>query len=95
MQGQWFISKTFFQSLGASFFLGLASYGSLNFLSPILGTSTFWGIFFQGLISGIVGIAVGVSMLYLLKNDEIVEIVATLKTKFWRTDALASPQEEL
>ena len=42
MEGESFITKTFFQSLGASFFLGLVSYVSLNILSPIFGTTTFW-----------------------------------------------------
>jgi hypothetical protein len=71
------------------------SYLSLNILSPIFGTTTFWGVFLQGFISGILGIGTGVLVLYLLKNEELKDLLKTLKTKFWRTEAVVSPQEEL
>jgi hypothetical protein len=90
-----FIAKSFFQSLGASFFIGLVSYISLNFFSPIFGTITFWGVFLQGFISGILGIIAGVIVLYLLKNEELSELIKTLKTKFWRARVIAPAQEEL
>lgn len=95
MKNESFISKTFFQSLGASFFIGTVSYLSLNILSPIFGTTTFWGVFLQGFISGILGICSGVLILYLLKNEELIDLIKTLKTKFWYTKVLAAPQEEL
>jgi len=90
-----FIAKTFFQSLGASFFIGLTAYLSLNALAPVFGTQTFWGIFLQGFISGILGIAAGVLVLFLLKNEELRSLLATLHTKFWRTKVVAPPQENL
>ncbi|MEK7569350.1 MAG: lipid II flippase MurJ [Patescibacteria group bacterium] len=95
MDGEPFIAKTFFQSLGASFFIGLAAYFGLNILGPIFGTTTFLGIFLQGLISGIFGIAVGVLVLYLLKNQELRDLAKTLHTKFWRVKVVAPPQEGL
>ena len=95
MKGESFITKTFFQSLGASFFLGLITYLGLNIFSPIFGTITFWGIFLQGFISGIIGIFVAIFALYLLKNEELKDLIKTLKTNFWRTKIIAPPQEEL
>lgn len=95
MDNQTFISKTFFQSLGASFFIGFVSYIGLNIFSQIFGTTTGWGVFLQGFISGILGIAAGILILYLLKNEELKDLIITLKTKFWRTGVLVSPQEEL
>jgi len=95
MEDESFITKTFFQSLGASFFIGVVSYLSLNILSPIFGTATFRGVFLQGFISGILGILVGILVLHLLKNEELKDLIKTLKTKFWRAKVLASPQEEL
>lgn len=95
MHGESFITKTFFQSLGASFFLGLVSYLSLNILSPIFGTTTFFGVFLQGFISGILGIATAILVLYLLKNEELKDITKALKTKFWRVKIIVPPQEEL
>ena len=95
MGGESFITKTFFQSLGASFFLGLTAYLSLNVLSPIFGNVTFWGVFLQGFISGILGIAAAILVLYLLKNEELQDIIKTFKTKFWRAKIIAPSQEEL
>ena len=90
-----FIAKTFFQSLGASFFLGLVAYLSLNIFSPIFGTTTFWGIFWQGFLSGILGIIAAIFTLYLLKSEELKDITQALRTKFWRAKILAPSQEGL
>lgn len=90
-----FISKTFFQSLGASFTLGIVTYSCLNILSPIFGTVTFWGVFLQGFISGILGILAGLLILYLLKNEELIDLVRTLKTKFWKTKVVVPENVEL
>ncbi|OGI60022.1 hypothetical protein A2641_02495 [Candidatus Nomurabacteria bacterium RIFCSPHIGHO2_01_FULL_37_25] len=95
MNGESFITKTFFQSLGASFFLGLVAYIGLNIFSPIFGTNTFWGVFLQGFISGVLGIVAAILVLYLLKNEELQDIIQTLKTKFWRVEVIAPSQEEL
>lgn len=95
MHGESFITKTFFQSLGASFFLGLVAYISLNVLSPVFGTTTLIGVFLQGFISGILGILAAILVLYLLKNEELKDIVKVLHTKFWRTKVVAPSQEEL
>jgi putative peptidoglycan lipid II flippase len=95
MSKESFITKTFFQSLGASFFLGLVGYLSLNILSPIFGTTTFLGVFFQGFISGIMGIATAAIILHLLKNEEFKDLIKTLKTKFWRAKIIVPGGEEL
>jgi putative peptidoglycan lipid II flippase len=95
LKNESFIAKSFFQSLGASFFIGFVAYLSLNALSPVFGTTTFWGIFLQGFISGILGIMAGVVILYLLKNEELEDIIETLKTKFWRAKVIVPSQEEL
>ena len=90
-----FITETLFQSLGGAFFLGLVSYLSLNALSPVFGTTTFWGVFLQGFISGILGIMAAAVVLYLLKSKELNELFKTLHTKFWRAKVIAPSQEEL
>ena len=95
MKNESFISVTFFQSLGASFFIGVVSYLGLNIFSPIFGTVTGWGVFLQGFISGILGICAGILILYLLKSEELKDLTETLKTKFWRAKVLVAPQEEL
>jgi putative peptidoglycan lipid II flippase len=95
MPGESYIAKTFFQSLGASFFLGLVSYLSLNILSPIFGTTTFMGVFMQGFISGILGIMAAIIVLYLLKSEELKSLIDALATKFWKTKVVIPSQETL
>lgn len=95
MQQESFFSRTFLQSLGASFFLGLVAYLGLNIFSPIFGTTTFWGVFLQGLLSGILGIMTAILILYLLGNTELKDIVNALRTRFWKTKIIAPVQEEL
>ncbi|MBP6883871.1 MAG: murein biosynthesis integral membrane protein MurJ [Candidatus Pacebacteria bacterium] len=95
MKNESFITKTFFQSLGASFFLGGVGYVSLNILSPIFGTTTFWGVFLQGFISGILGILAAFLILYLLKSEELKVLMNAFHTKFWKAKVLAPSQEEL
>lgn len=90
-----FISETLFQSLGASFFLAITTYLSLNALSPIFGTRTFWGVFLQGAISGTLGVMAGAVVLYLLGSEELSALFKTLKTKFWKVKVIAPSQEEL
>ena len=95
MNGEPFIAKTFFQSLGASFFIGLVAFFGLQTFSPVFGTTTFLGVLFQGLLSGILGILAGVLVLYLLKSEELKELINTLKTKFWKARVIVPSQEEL
>lgn len=95
MKHEPFIAKTFFQSLGASFFIGFVSYLGLQAFSPVFGTETFFGVFFQGFISGILGILAGIVVLYLLKNEELFDLIKTLRTKFWKTRVIVPSQEEL
>lgn len=90
-----FIARTLWQSLTASALLGVGAYISLNILSPVFGTTTFLGIFLQGLLSGIFGILVAIAVLYLLKNKELRDLWEALKTKFWRSKVLVLQQEEL
>jgi len=68
---------------------------SLNVLSPIFGTTTFWGVFLQGFISGILGIFAGIGVLHLLGNDELKELTQTLKSRFWKVKVIAPSQEGL
>ena len=95
MPNESFITKTFFQSLGASFFLGITAYFSLNIFSPVFGTTTFWGVFLQGFISGILGIIAAIVVLYLLRSEELKDLTQTLTTKFWRAKVIAPSQEGL
>jgi len=89
------LSRTFFESFSASFFMGFTAYQFLGVFDHIFDINTFWGIFFQGFLSGIFGIIVGIVVLILLKNREFMELRAALHKKFWLTRAIAPEQQEL
>jgi putative peptidoglycan lipid II flippase len=72
------LRNTLFHSFSASVIMGLVSYLGLNI----------FGIFMQGLLSGIIGIIVGIIILNLLSNQEIREIWRTLHHKIWKAKPL-------
>lgn len=89
------VKNTFWQSLGTSIIIGFVAYQSLSIFAYILNTQTLIGIFLQGLFAGMVGISVGVIVLYLLNNEEINEMGAALKRKVWSVSVTAPEQTEL
>ncbi len=86
---------TFRHSFYGAVTMGFVSYQFLQIFSKILNLDTFWGIFLQGLFSGILGIIAGVVLLKILKNKEINEISKALRSKFWKARPIAPEQDEL
>jgi putative peptidoglycan lipid II flippase len=82
------VHDTVIHSIGAGILGGAISYLMLNILSPLLDTETLVGIFSQGFIAGIVGIAANILFLKLLRNKEAEEILGTLKRKIWPTSVI-------
>lgn len=82
------VLKTLFQTLGASIIMGYVTYLFLNIFDDIFNLNTFVGIFMQGFISGILGIFVGIVLLWVLKSKELFDIYSTFKKKVWKTDVL-------
>lgn len=82
------------QSVVAALAAGTASYLILQFLAPMLNQSSFWGIFIQGLLAGIGGIATAVLVLRRLGNEELTEISQSFRRKFWRRAQPVLPEAE-
>ncbi len=78
------VVRTTLETSFASIILGVASYGTLQLFANILNQNTFWGIFFQGIIAGFVGVCAAIVVLVLLKNKDIRDFGQSLKRKFWR-----------
>ncbi|HVW71952.1 MAG TPA: hypothetical protein VHB93_02250, partial [Candidatus Paceibacterota bacterium] len=66
------------QSFGASVIGGGAAYGTLALLGATGPLTTVLSVFATGFIAGIVGIAVTTAFLYLLKSEELLEVVGAL-----------------
>ena len=77
-----FLEKSFLQTFIASLIMGVFAYFSLNLWNYVFDINTFWGIFLQGFLSGVIGLIVLVLVLKLLGNREIDEILLAVKQKF-------------
>lgn len=87
--------STFRDSFLSALVIGIITYSSLGFFDNIFDLETGVGIFFQGFISGIIGIISGIIVLILLKNKELFLIIKALKKKFWRNNIISPEQGEL
>jgi putative peptidoglycan lipid II flippase len=82
------LRRAVFESFSASIVMGFVAYLGLNIFDNLFDLNTLPGIFMQGLCAGILGIIVGVIILYLLNNQEIKEIWKTLHHKIWKAKPL-------
>ncbi len=89
------VLKTLWQSFSASVIAAFAAYLLLRVFDPVVGLETFSRVFSQGLIAGLGGILTAAGVLFLLGNLEIREIAESLRTKFWKTQAIVPETEEL
>jgi len=87
--------RTLAHSFVAAAVLGLVSHQALDIFDDVFNINTFVGIFAQGLLSGVIGIAAGILALVALKNREVSEAWQTLHHKFWKVHTIAPEQEEL
>ncbi|HAE36711.1 MAG: Integral membrane protein MviN [Candidatus Nomurabacteria bacterium GW2011_GWF2_35_66] len=94
-KGESMLQKTFFEVLLGAMTIGLFTYLSLNLWSKILDINTFLGIFFQGFLSGIIGIIFGVIVLYIFKNKELLDIIKVLSHKLSSKNVVVPEQGEL
>lgn len=83
------------QSAAAAVALGLVAHFFLDVFDEVFNINTFFGILFQGLFSGILGIVAGIATLILLGNTEIQDVWRTLHRRFWKAKTVAAEQSEL
>ncbi len=84
---------TFRQSFYASVLAGFVAFQFLRVFDDIFDLNTFWGIFAQGSLSGILGIMAGVLILLLMGNSELREVIAVLSRRFWRRAPPVAPDQ--
>ena len=80
------VMVTMWHSLSASIIGGYAAYLALGFFGGIFGLTTVLGVFMQGFLGGIVGIAVTILILHSLKSPEFHDIARTFREKIWKVD---------
>jgi putative peptidoglycan lipid II flippase len=74
---------TLFVSFAGAVFVGLGAYVGLNLFAETFNQESLVGIFLQGLSAGVLGIGVGLLVLWLLKSRELKEFWAAIHKK-WR-----------
>lgn len=78
------VFATLYHTFSASVIMGYAAFLSLRIFAVIFPLTKVWGVFLQGLCSGLIGIVVGILVLIILKNEEIIEVWNTLHRKIWK-----------
>lgn len=78
------VFSTLFHIFSSSVIMGYASFIGLRLFAEVFPLTKVWGVFLQGLCAGLLGIAVGILVLYLLKNKELSEVWRTLHSKIWK-----------
>ena len=74
--------------------MGGVAYFFLKVFDNVFDLNTLPGIFLQGLFSGVLGIAAGVIVLALLKNQELGVILETFQKRIWKTK-ITPPETKL
>lgn len=89
------ILSSIFKISLATLGLGLTTQALKYLVEPFTGTETFLGIFSQGLIAGIGGLVVFVIISLVLKSEEMLTFIASIKRKFLKKEAVPEIDEGL
>ena len=88
------VLRTLFQVSGSSMIMGYVAYFCLRVFDGVFNVNTLFGIFFQGFVSGVIGIVIAILILYFLSNKELQEVWGTLHKKIWKAKVVV-PDAEL
>jgi len=89
------ILRTFNQTFWSALAGGVVAYLLLNILSSFLSLRTLTGIFTQGLLAGLGGLAVNLLLLWFLGSQELKDLARAIRHKFWQGETLIPEQSEL
>jgi putative peptidoglycan lipid II flippase len=92
-------TPTVFRSLihntGAAIIGGFVAFLALRPFGDIFNLQKTYGVFLQGFCAGLIGLAVWLAVLWLLKNEELHDVWKTLHTRIWKAKIEAVDQEPL
>lgn len=74
-------AQSWIGALGAGVIGGFFTYLGLNMFDTVFALDTLRGVFLHGFTSGMLGIAVAILVLKMLKNEELEEVLLTLQKK--------------
>ncbi|OHA86095.1 MAG: hypothetical protein A2591_03495 [Candidatus Yonathbacteria bacterium RIFOXYD1_FULL_52_36] len=89
------LRRTIAQSALAALMAGGVAYAVLDGMSRAISLDTFWGVFLQGLVAGVLGIITAALTLKALKSREYEEVARSIHARFWKEKVIAPSPEEL
>ncbi len=60
-----------------------------TWIGETLGTQTFWAVFTQGLVAGLLGLIVYCLVMYILKSDEMLHLLGAIKRRVFKQKEVA------
>lgn len=87
------VMRSLFEGVGTAVVMGVAAYTALNLLDTLFNITTLPGIFFQGLVAGLLAIGVGILLLVGLESRELASVWSVMRTKVWRVKVIATDPE--
>ncbi|MEK9166655.1 MAG: lipid II flippase MurJ [Patescibacteria group bacterium] len=88
------ISRSFAETIFASALVGAGAYYALQVFAAAFDLETFFGIFMQGFLSGMCGLALGALAFWKMGNKEFFEFAEALHRKFRGEVAVVSAEPE-
>lgn len=88
------LMRTVWQSFTAAVVIGFVAHEMLDVFDDIFDIQTLVGIFFQGFLSGLIGITAGILVLRLMGSTELAETITSLSRRIFRAKAVAPDQLE-
>lgn len=82
-------------SIQAAIFGGFFAYIGLNIFDSVFDLTTLFGIFMQGFLAGLMGIAATALVFVILGNKEIGEIYHALRQKIWKNKIIVSEPDKI
>jgi len=76
------VSRTLWQSFESAVIAGYMAYITLNLSEPFIDQTKVLSVFAHGLLGGVVGLASWGGVLFLLKNEEVIEVWGSFKKRF-------------
>lgn len=76
------ISVSLYKIVIASFIMAALVFATRQWLGSFVSLQTFWGIFFQLVLSGAVGVAIYIVSAHFLKSPEMSIVIQSVKNKF-------------
>jgi hypothetical protein len=75
------VARTLWQSFESATIAGFLAYLALNLSEPMIDQTKVLSVFFHGMIGGVVGIVSWAGVLFLIKNEEVIEVWGSFKKR--------------